>query len=150
MNQMRDFFQARFSQATTAVSSQAITDVSTLNGAVLFFASIAFFVAWQWFHSFNQTLLKVVWSDEGKAILGSSVFYPTVAMTILFIVARLVPNKVVKTCAFFCKRKALAAWKTIRMTIAQLQSMVAKIVAKRTQVWTSLRVVIGAFEIICL
>jgi hypothetical protein len=140
MNSTKDFSQ----------ETAAIAEVSTLNGALLYLASVAFFMAWQWFHSFSQVLLKIVWSDEGKAILGTSVFYPTAAMTILFIVARLVPNRVVKSCACFCKRKALAAWKTIRMAIARLHSMLAKIVAKRAQIWTSLRVVIGAFEIICL
>ncbi len=128
----------------------AIMGVTNFKGAVIYLASLAFFMAWQWFHAFSQVLLRIVWSDEGKTILGTSVFYPTAAMTLLFIVARLVPNRVVKSCACFCKRKALAAWKTIRMAIARLQSMFAKIAAKRTKAWTTLRVVIGAFEIICL
>lgn len=130
--------------------SEIKSDADTFNGALLYCLSMAFFSAWHWFHSFSQVLLRIVWSDEGKAILDSSVFYPTAAMTILFIVARLVPVKTVKKCACFCKRKALAAWKTIRMAIARLQSLMAKIIARRAQIWTSLRVVIGAFEIICL
>jgi hypothetical protein len=143
MNSTKDFSKA-------GQASAAKLEVGDLNGAVLYLASIAFFMAWQWFHSFSQVLLRIFWSDEGKAILGTSVFYPTAAMTILFIVARLVPNRVVNSCACLCKRKALAAWKTIRMAIARMQSMFAKMIAKRAQIWTSLRVVIGAFEIICL
>jgi hypothetical protein len=138
-----DLSQKTIPEATTV-------EGTSLNSAVFYLASVALFMAWQWFHSFSQLLLRIVWSDEGKTILGTSVFYPTAAMTILFIVARMVPTRAVKSCACFCKRKALAAWKTIRMAIARLQSMFAKIVAKRAQIRVSLRVLIGAFEIICL
>ena len=127
------------------------TDSSSVNeGALLFFVSAAFLIAWQGLHSLSLALLKLIWSDEGKSILGSSVFYPTIAMSVLFIVARMVPVTAVKKCACFCKRKGLAVWKRIRMAIAIYQSMIAKMAAKRSQVWASFRVVIGAFEILCL
>ena len=63
------------------------------SSVVFFFLSAAFMIAWQGLHSFSQILLKILWSNEGKAVLGSSVFYPTAAMTVLFVVARMVPKR---------------------------------------------------------
>ena len=107
-------------------------------------------MALQLFHAVSVVLLKLIWSDEGKAILGSSVFYPTVAMTVLFIVARMVPTRVVNYCAGFCKRKALSAWSRIKKAMAKQATLAAKFTAKKSQLIASAHIMLGAIELICL
>ena len=112
--------------------------------------SAAVMMTYQILHQVSLILLKALWSDEGKAILGSSVFYPTVAMTVLFIVARMVPTRVVKYCTGFCKRKALAVWNRIRKALANLLTLAAKFATKRSRVMASVRIMLGAIEMFCL
>ena len=112
-------------------------------------ASAAFIMVLQVLHSLSLLLTKILWSNEGRAIFGSSVFYPTIATTLLFLVVRATPARVVSRCSGFCKRKALSAWKSIKKVLAKLQTQAAKLQA-RAQLLASVRIAIGAWEMFCL
>jgi hypothetical protein len=130
--------------------TQVAQDGAIENGIALCFFSTAGLIALQGLQTFSQLLLKFLWSNEGKAILGSSMFYPTVAMTVLFLVAQVVPNRVVSVCTGFCKRKALAAWKRIKKTLLKYERLFVQLQAKRARIMASMRILIGALEILCL
>lgn len=137
-------------QAAILSNPQSINADSLNNGTYLCIVSAAFVIALQGTQALSLMLLKFLWSNEGKAILGSSIFYPTAAMTVLFVVSRMVPNRVVSVCTGFCKRKALTAWKRIKKVLAMFETVFAKLWAKRAQILASARVLVGAWEIICL
>ena len=114
------------------------------------FVSAALLMLGQVAHSAGMTLVKLLWSNEGKTILGSSVFYPTIALTLLYVVAQMVPARVVTYCAGYCKRKALSIWLRVKRMLANQLSFLAKLVTSKSRVLASARIMVGAIELICL
>jgi hypothetical protein len=121
-------------------SRAAATQADTLNKATL--------LAAETLHFLSQTLLKIVWSDEARLIFGSTMFYPFLAMTVLFMVAQAVPNRTVKKCKCFCMRKMLAMRKKLSTLLSKFDSDTAVSMVRRTQMLGSAKAFVGAVEVL--
>ncbi len=99
-------------------------------------------------HFLSQTLLRIVWSDEARMIFGSTIFYPVLAMTILSVVARAVPNRTVKKCKCYCLRKMLAMRNKVSAFMSKFDTDGAMSMIRRTQMLGSAKAFVGAVEVL--
>jgi hypothetical protein len=121
-------------------SRVAATQADAMNKSTLLAAQTLNFV--------SQTLLKLVWSDEARLIFGSTMFYPILAMTVLFVVSQAVPNATVKKCKCFCLRKMLAMRKKLSAFLSRFDSDSAVSMVRRTKMLGSARAFVGAVEVL--
>jgi hypothetical protein len=137
-------YQSAVMERTQSVTTQFNTTTSAclISAALLMIGQIT--------HSVGMLLVKALWSNEGKTVLGSSVFYPTVALTLLYVVAQMVPNRVVTYCAGYCKRKALSIWLRVKRMLANQLTFIAKTFTSKSRVLASVRIMVGAIELLCL
>jgi hypothetical protein len=132
------------------VKTAQLKSTNAINIGVDFcLASAAYIAVLHAMHSLSLLITRMLWSNEGRAIFGSSMFYPTFATTVLFLVARLAPPRVVSRCTGFCRRKAVSAWKSIKKILSKAHKQAAKLQA-RAQLLASVRIAIGAWEMFCL
>jgi hypothetical protein len=121
-------------------SRVAATQADALNKSTLLAAQTLNFV--------SQALLNVVWSDEARLIFGSTMFYPLLAMNVLFVVSQVVPNSTVKKCKCFCMKKWLAMRKKVSTVLSKFDSDSAVSMVRRTRVLGSARAFVGAVEVL--
>jgi hypothetical protein len=96
----------------------------------------------------TQLTLKLVWSDDIKVILGSTMFYPLLTMTAIFLAAKVAPARIVNKCACFCNRKMRAIWLKVQILLKKFQAHHAVIAIKRSHFLTSMKLLVGAAEIL--
>ncbi|HEY9756220.1 MAG TPA: hypothetical protein V6C97_13725 [Oculatellaceae cyanobacterium] len=136
-------------QAAVMERSQSVTSQFNRTANVCFFSAALFMVS-EFAHAVGMLLVRALWSNEGKTVLGSSMFYPTIALTVLYVVAQLVPNRVVTYCAGYCKRKALSIWFRVRRMLASQLSLMSRLVASKSRLLASVRIMVGTIELFCL
>lgn len=95
-----------------------------------------------------QAALKLLWSDEMKLILGSTMFYPMFAMSAIFLASRISPVRVVNKCACFCNRKLKAIWMRVQIILRRIQAQKTVLIIRRNHLLTSVKFLVGAAEIL--
>jgi len=96
----------------------------------------------------TQLTLKLLWSDDIRIVLGSTMFYPLLTMTAIFLAAKVSPARIVNKCACFCNRKMRAIWLRVKTLLKRLQAHHAVIALKRSHLLTSMKVLVGVAEIL--
>ncbi|MDR3616422.1 MAG: hypothetical protein P4L53_22870 [Candidatus Obscuribacterales bacterium] len=96
----------------------------------------------------TQLTLKLLWSDDIRIILGSTMFYPLLTMTAIFLAAKVSPARIVNKCACFCNRKMRAIWLRVQVLLKKIQAHHTVMSIRRSHLLTSMKVLAGAAEIL--
>lgn len=95
-----------------------------------------------------QLAFKLLWSDEIKVILGSTMFYPLLTMTAIFLAVRLSPARIIHKCSCYCNRKIKAIWMKVQILLKKIQAQRTILAIRRSHMLGSMKVLVGAAEIL--